>query len=200
MRKLPVAAALAAALVLPSTVRAQGHAQLGAFGGLTFGNTTSATTFGGNLGAPLGSNLQIVAEAGRMDDLMPSTIGTLLDFTPVDMRLSAWYGEAGVRFLASPRSAVTPYAEATAGVARLRSRFAGAGRVDPFVNTALQFFDRTEPLLGVGGGFIVRGGPLTLDVGYRYKKIMASDSLQSLLAGGDAIDVSQARIGIGIRF
>ena len=200
MRKFPAAAALAAALFIPSLARAQERAQLGAFGGLTFGNTTSATTFGGTLGAPLAGNLHIVAEGGRLDDVMPSTIGTLLDFTPVDFRLSAWYGEAGVRFVASPHSAVTPYAEATAGVARMRSRFAGAGRADPFVNTALRFLDRTEPLLGLGGGFIVRGGPVTLDLGYRYKKILASDSLQSMLAGGDGINVSQARIGIGVRF
>ena len=200
MRKFAIAAAIAAAIFTPSSARAQEHAQLGAFGGLTFGDTTSATTFGGSLGAPLGSHLQIVAEGGRLDDLMPSTIGMLLDLTPVDVRLAAWYGEAGVRFRASPYSAVTPYAEATAGFARLGSRFSGTGRADPFVNTALRFFDRTEPLLGLGGGFIVRGGPLMLDVGYRYKKIVASDSLQAMLAGGNGINVSQARIGVGIRF
>lgn len=200
MGKLRAAAVLAAALVIPSAAAAQEHAQLGAFGGLTFGGTTSASTFGGTLGAPLGRNLQIVAEGGRLDDVMPSLLGTLIDFTPIDFRLSAWYGEAGVRFLAAPSSAVSPYVEATAGVARLQSTIAGAGRVDPFVNTALRFFDRTEPLLGVGGGVLVRGGPLALDLGYRYKKILASDSLQGVPAGGDGISVSQARIGVGIRF
>jgi hypothetical protein len=85
-------------------------------------------------------------------------------------------------------------------VARLTSRFAGAGRADPFVNTALRFFVRTEPMLGVGGGIILRGGSLMLDLGYRYKKILASDSLQSALSGGGPIEVSQARIGVGVRF
>jgi opacity protein-like surface antigen len=186
--------------VLPSSALAQERAQVGAFGGFTFGNTTSATTFGGNFDVPLATNLHVVAEVGRMDDLMPSTIGTLLDLTPVDVRLSAWYGEAGVRFFVPSHSAVRPYAEATAGFARLGTGFAGAGRADPFVNTALRFFDRTEPLLGVGGGVILRGGPLTLDLGYRYKKIVASDSLQSVLIAGSGINVSQARIGIGVRF
>jgi opacity protein-like surface antigen len=199
MARFPIAAALAAALVVPSIARAQEHGQIGAFGGFTFGNTSSATTFGGSLGAQLTDNLQVVAEGGRLEDVMPRTLGTLLDFTPVDLRISAWYGEAGVRLIASSHSAVTPYAEATAGFARLRSGFAGVGRADPFINTALRFFDRTEPLLGVGGGLVIRGGPLTLDLGYRYKKIIASDSLQSLLTG-DAIDVSQARVGVGVRF
>jgi opacity protein-like surface antigen len=200
MRRFPIVAALAAAaFVVPSAARAQERAQLGAFGGLTFGNTTSASTFGGGIGAPLASNMQIVAEGGRLEDVMPSSIGTLLGFTPVDFRVSAWYGEAGVRFLASSHSALRPYAEATAGFARLRSGFSGAGRADPFVNTALRFFDRTEPLLGAGGGVMISGGPLTLDLGYRYKKILASDSLQSLVTGG-SIDVSQARVGIGVRF
>jgi hypothetical protein len=200
MRSISRAAVLAAALSVPSGAYAQERPQLGAFGGLTFGNTTAATTFGGTLAAPLSQHLLVVAEGGRLDDVLPATIGTILDFTPVDFRLSAWYGEAGLRFLASPRSAVTPYVEATAGAARMRSRLAGAGRADPVVNTALRFLDRTEPLLGVGGGIVVRGGPLTLDLGYRFKRIVASDSLQGALSGGDGIDMSQARVGIGIRF
>lgn len=200
MRKFPIAAALAAAFVIPSFAHAQDRTQIGAFGGFTFGSTTSATTFGGNVGAPLTKNLQIVAEAGRLEDVMPSTIGTLLDFTPIDARVSAWYGEAGVRFLAARDSAITPYAEVTGGFARLHSGFSGAGRADPFINAALGFFDRTEPLLGAGGGVIARGGPLTLDLGYRYKRIMASDSLQAVLTGGNGIEVSQARIGVGVRF
>ena len=54
-------------------------------------------------------------------------------------------------------------------------------------------------MLGVGAGVAFTGGPLTLDLGYRYKRILASDSLPSFVAG-DEIDVSQVRIGIGVRF
>jgi len=65
----------------------------------------------------------------------------------------------------------------------------------------LRFLDRTEPMLGVGAGVAFTGGPVTLDLGYRYKRILASDSsLPSLLVAGDDIDVSQVRIGIGFRF
>jgi opacity protein-like surface antigen len=205
MRKLSAllpACAVAALFVVStaSSASAQGRAQIGGFGGYTFGSTTAATTFGGNLRMPLAGGMDIVAEVGRLDDVMPSTLGTLIDFTPIDLRLSAWYGEAGIRFQAPGHRTVTPYAEATAGFARMHTGFSGAGRADPFVSAALRFLDRTEPLLGVGAGISVSGGPLTLDLGYRYKRIMASDSLQSVLVAGDRIDVSQVRIGVGVRF
>jgi opacity protein-like surface antigen len=204
MRKLSALPAfLASALLVVSTasrVSAQERPQVGAFGGYTFGSTTGATTFGGNFRSPFVDGMEIVGEFGRLDDVMPSTLGTLLDFTPVDLRLTAWYGEAGVRFTAPGHSAVKPYAEATAGFARLHTAFHGAGGADRFIGTGLSFLDRTEPMLGAGAGVALTGGPVTLDIGYRYKRIMASDSLQSLLAGGSDIDVSQVRIGVGFRF
>src|SRR5688572_14068898 len=201
MRKLSaLPACVVAALLVASSAAAQSRAQVGAFGGYTFGSTTEATTFGGNLRMPLAGGMEIVGEVGRLDDVMPSTLGTLIDFTPIDLRLSAWYGEAGIRFQAPGHRSVTPYAEATAGFARMHTGFSGAGRADPFVSAALRFLDRTEPMLGAGAGIAVSGGPLTLDLGYRYKRIMASDSLQSVLVAGDRIDVSQVRIGLGVRF
>jgi opacity protein-like surface antigen len=201
MRKLSaLPACAAAALLVASSASAQSRAQIAAFGGYTFGSTTEATTFGGSVRLPLTAGMDIVGEVGRLDDVMPSTLGSLIDFTPVDVRLSAWYGEAGIRFQAPGHRTVTPYAEATAGFARMQTGFSGAGRADPFVRAALRFLDRTEPLLGVGAGIAVSGGPLTLDLGYRYKRILASDSLQSVLVAGDRIDVSQVRIGVGVRF
>jgi opacity protein-like surface antigen len=201
MRKLSALPVLVAgALLFASNASAQGRSQIGAFGGYTFGSTTSATTFGGNLRTPLAGGMEIVGEVGRLDDVMPSTLGTLIDFTPIDLRLSAWYGEAGVRFQAPGHGIVKPYAEATAGFARMHTSFSGAGSADPFVRTALHFFDRTEPLLGAGAGVAISGGPVTLDLGYRYKRIIASDSIESLLVAGDRIDVSQVRIGVGVRF
>jgi opacity protein-like surface antigen len=182
---------------IPAAARAQ-NSQLQGFGGLTFGDVTSSSTFGGGIAAPLGDNMQIIAEGGRLTNVVPSLLGTIGDFTPIDFGVSAYYGEAGVRVLASPHRAVRPYAEATAGFARLQTNFDGTG-VDGIVNTALGFFDSTEPLLGVGGGVIVQGGPIFVDLGYRYKKIMADDSLQSLITGGD-FSVNQVRLGVGFRF
>jgi opacity protein-like surface antigen len=170
------------------------------FGGFTFGDTAAASTFGGNVAFELTDNILIVGEAGRLSDVMPSLLDSILDFTPVDLRVSAWYGEAGVRFSGSG-SAIRPYAEATAGFARLHSGVSGLnGTPGAVIDSALDFFDRTEPLLGVGGGVIVQGGPLVLDLGYRYKRILADNSLQTLLNGGDDFDVSQVRVGVGVRF
>jgi opacity protein-like surface antigen len=113
--------------------------------------------------------------------------------------VSAWYGEGGLRLISSG-GAVRPYVETTVGFARLRTGFTGAGSTaDAIGNTALGFLARTEPLLGAGGGVVFQGGPVFLDLGYRYKKILASDSLQSILTGGD-ISLNQVRVGAGVRF
>jgi hypothetical protein len=199
MRRTPhVITAVALALAWPAAARAQGG-QIQGFGGVTFGDVASSSTFGGGVAVPLSDNLHIIGEGGRMTDVMPSLVDSILDFTPIDVQVSAWYGEAGLRFIGSSRRAVRPYAEATAGFARLRSGFHGVGSADDFINGALGLFDRTEPVFGVGGGVIVQGGAVFLDLGYRYKKIVAGDSLQSLLTGGD-FSVNQVRIGAGIRF
>jgi opacity protein-like surface antigen len=199
MRRHLLAAGLGALLVgLPAAASAQGQAN--AFGGLTFGDVTNSSTFGGSIGVPLSDNLQIIAEAGRMTDLMPGLVTTLLDVTPLDMKVSAWYGEAGVRVLGPSHRAVRPYAEATAGYAKLSAGFGGINAtVDAIANTALDLFNRNEPMLGVGGGVLLQGGPLVVDLGYRYKKLYVGDSLQGLLTGGD-VSVSQARVGVGFRF
>jgi hypothetical protein len=199
MRALTIATGvLLAALAVPATAAAQ-QGQIQGFGGLTFGDVTSSSTFGGNVAIPLSDNLQVIGEGGRITDVMPSLLGTLVDLTPVDLRVSAWYGEGGLRFITSG-SAIRPYVETTVGFARLRTGFSGAGpTADAIGNTALQFLARTEPLFGAGGGVVIQGGPVFLDLGYRYKKILASDSLQSILTGGD-ISVNQFRVGAGVRF
>ena len=185
-------------LVVPGVVSAQESLFQG-FGGVTFGDVTNSSTFGGSIAIPLSDNLQIIGEGGRMTDVMPSLYYDLLEFTPAEIGVSAWYGEGGLRFIASPGRTIRPYLETTAGFARLNAGFDGAGRADAIVNTALRFFDRTEPILGAGGGVVVQGGPIFLDLGYRYKKILIGDSLQGFLTGGD-IGVNQVRFGAGIRF
>ena len=191
---------------LPSAARAQsGNTSIQGFGGLTFGTssvlgrTSTASALGGVVAAGVTPNMQIVGEVGRLSDIKPPLLD-LLDFTPVNLRVSAWYGEGGVRFIASPYSAVRPYAETTAGFARLSTGLSGfGGRTETFIDTGLAFLNRTEPLLGVGGGLLIESGPLALDIGYRYKKIMAT-GVTSALSSGNAYQVNEARIGIGIRF
>ena len=109
------------ALAVPSAAEAQ-NSHLQGFGGVTFGDVTNSTTFGGGVAVPLTDNLHVIAEGGRMTDLMTSLLGTVFDVVPVDVRVAAWYGEAGVRLIASSTRALRPYAEATGGFARMRVR------------------------------------------------------------------------------
>jgi hypothetical protein len=192
---------VAFALALPVTASAQTRNSIAeGFGGLTFGTTAPASTFGGSVAIGITRSFQIVGEAGRLGDLKPSLLDSLLDLTPADMQVSAFYGEGGVRFIASPDSAIRPYAEATAGMARLSTNIDGLGGAGDVVGAALGLFTRTEPLLGVGGGVMLQGGPVLVDLGYRYKKILAGDSLQALVNGGRDFEVSQVRVGFGLRF
>jgi hypothetical protein len=200
-RNLLAAVVAACALTFSATASAQTrNSAAEGFGGLTFGNTAAASTFGGSIAVGITDSFQVIAEAGRLGDVKPSIVDTVIDLTPFDARVTAWYGEGGVRFIASPRSPLRPYVEATAGLARLSSRVDGLGRADPIANAAFRFFDRTEPMLGVGGGLMLQGGPVLVDLGYRYKKIVAGDSLQTLMNGGSDFEVSQVRVGFGVRF
>jgi opacity protein-like surface antigen len=201
MRTIFIAPVLLGALVIPSIARAQtGHVQVGGFGGMTLRDFSNSTTFGGNVAVPLTRNIQVIGEAGQISDVMSSTISTLLDFTPVELRLSATYGEGGIRLLGGRESNVRPYAQATAGFARLHLRYPDPdSRQDVILNTGLQFLDRTQPMLGLGAGVIVQAGPAVVDVGYRYQKIRTGNAIQSALAGGD-IGVNQLRVGVGFRF
>jgi hypothetical protein len=190
---------------LPLTARAQStNRSIQGFGGFTFGTssvlgTSTATTFGGTVTAGLTPNIQVIGEVGRMSDIKPPLLD-LLDLTPVDLRVSALYGAAGVRFIASPHAAVRPYAEATAGFARLSTSLSGfSGRTDAILDGGLALLNRTEPMLGAGGGIVLQGGPLALDIGYRYRKIMAS-GVSSVLKGGKPYGVNDVRIGLGISF
>jgi len=206
MRRVLIVSVLAVCAAVPATAQAQSpnNTSVQGFGGLTFGTSSvigrsTAPTFGGTLVAGLTPNIQIIGEVGRLSDIKPPLF-SLLDLTPVNLRLSAWYGEGGVRFIASPYSSVRPYAEATAGMARLSTGLSGfGGRTDAIVDTGLAFLNRTEPMLGVGGGVVLQGGPLALDLGYRYKKIMASGTASALNLG-NPYQVHEVRIGLGFRF
>jgi hypothetical protein len=210
MRKVLGVLSLVGVCVLPATAGAQtttpaAKMSIQGFGGFTFGNssfvggTSFGSTFGGTLAADLTPNMQAIGEFGRLSDIKPPLFN-LLEFTPADLRISAWYGEGGVRFIASPRSAVRPYAEATAGFARLSTDVDGfGGTAYEIVETGLAYFNRTEPMFGAGGGIVFQGGPISLDVGYRYKRIMAS-GVASALNGGNDYNVSDVRIGLGVRF
>lgn len=203
MRKLVLLLAISV-VAWPAAASAQARSDVQGFGGLTFGTSTFGTaassTFGGRVNIGLTDHVQIVGEAGRMADIK-SPLFDVLDFTDIGVRVSAYYGEGGVRVIGSPRSAVRPYAEATAGFARLNAGINGfGGRTDAIVSAGLNFINQTQPMLGVGGGVLLQGGPVSVDLGYRYKKISAGNTLASVLNAGNAYQVNQVRIGVGFRF
>jgi hypothetical protein len=198
-RGVLVVAVVAALLLLPSASLAQTHRSVvTGFGGMTFGNSTTATSFGGAVDVGLTDNVHAIGEVGRLMDVLPSSVDRFVDFAPVDVRISAFYAEGGVRLIGSAGRALRPYVDATAGMARLQPRYSGPG--DDFVNVGLQFLDSTEPLLGLGGGVMVHGGPLVFDIGYRFRKIFADSGLASVLDRTDGLTTSQARVGIGVSF
>ncbi len=203
MRRIHLTAAAVCGLLLFSAhAQAQSRGgQIQGFGGTTFGTTATAPTFGAGFALPLGDHVQLVAEGGRLTDIKAPLLDRALDFTPLDVGMSAWYGEGGLRFIGSRHAAVRPYVEATAGVARLTPSVGVDGWAGAITNAGLAFLSSTEPLVGAGTGVIVQGGPISLDVGYRYKRILASNGLASAFAlANDGFSVNQARIGLGIRF
>jgi hypothetical protein len=133
-----------------------------------------------------------------MTDVLPSDVDRFMGFLPIDVHVSTFYAEGGVRLIGSSGRALRPYVDATAGMARLQPRYSGPG--DNFVNVGLEFLDTTEPLLGLGGGVMVHAGPLVIDAGYRFRKIFTESTLASALEAADGLTTSQARLGIGVSF
>jgi hypothetical protein len=202
MRTSVVAAVICAALSLCGTADAQTTGgNFEGFGGTTFGTTTNAPTFGAGVAVPLGDYVQVLGEAGRLSDIKAPLLEELLEYTAADITMSAWYAEGGVRFLGSRHSAVRPYVEGTAGVARLKPGIRADGFLGALTNTGLSFLDTTEPIVGAGGGVLLRAGPVDIDLGYRYKRILANGALSSAFSfDGNGFDVNQVRVGVGLRF
>jgi hypothetical protein len=171
------------------------------FGGLRLGSTASTdTAVGGLVAGTLTPNIQVVGEAGRISNVLPSTVDTLLAFSPIGIGLSSWYGQGGVRFT-SAASGIRPYAETSAGFARLHTEVTsfGSGNVSLLTNAALRFLDRTYPMATVGGGATFESGRFVADVGYRYRRIFSNEWV-TLLSLAQPLNVSEVRIGVGLRF
>ena len=189
-----------AMLSLPALAAAQhGNGQVQGFGGVTMSGATTAPTFGGSVAVPIGDSIQIFGEGGKLSNLTSTPIAALAELSPVNVSVSAYYGQAGVRILTGSERGVRPYGEVSAGMARLHTGVSGLGATGGLIDTALGFTDRTEPILGVGAGLMLQSGPMVIDLGYRYKHISGGDAVQQLLTGGD-LGISQFRLGVGVRF
>jgi hypothetical protein len=197
-----IALLFSAALMSPAAAAAQGHSSIEGFGG--FGLTTLQShrpSLGGAVTFDVTPNVQVIGEAGRLGNVLPTLSSNVFDLTRSGLRVSAFYVNGGARFLAAPSSRVTPYGEVTAGVARIdvnSTQFGALGNLA--TSLALGFVGRTSPMAGVGGGVLVRGGPVVFDLGYRYKQLFADDLLQAALGFGRPLGAPEVRAGIGVRF
>ena len=170
------------------------HGFVGATAGTATFGTAVSTTFGGRVGLGLTRHIQIVGEGGRLAGFKSAPFELLGLFTAT-VRVSAFYGEGGMRFIAVPRPAVRPYAEVTAGVTRLNASLSG-----PAVDTSSLRINTTRPTFGAGGGVLLDAGPVSIDVGYRYKRIAPGDTIIGTLNDGKDYVVNQVRVGVGVRF
>jgi hypothetical protein len=207
MRYHLIAAALVVVSVGMVPSRSSAQTSIDGFGAVqmdhlaSLGDSGFPVDFGGRVSFDVVPALQVFGEFGRLGNVMPSLVETGLAFTRLDLTASAFYGEGGVRLLAAPRSAVSPYVEGTAGVANLRFGARGLGSTtDALIRAALNLVDTRDPLFGVGGGVLMRTGPLNVDVGYRFKRIVANSALSSVLSVGQEMQSHQVRFGVGVRF
>jgi hypothetical protein len=200
-------AALSVFGLLGAPSYASAQTSLDGFGALpmnqltSFGDSGVPLDFGGRVSFEFVPGVEAIGEFGRMGNVLPETVSIPLSFAPVDLSVSAFYGEGGLRLIAAPRSGVSPYVEGTAGVAHLRFGVNGFGPVtDSVIRAALSYVDTRDPMIGGGGGLLLRGGPVQFDLGYRYKRILADDTVSSLLSVGQNLQSHQVRFGVGVRF
>jgi hypothetical protein len=201
MRRVFVIAFASLLSQMPGAAYAQGLNTIEGFGGLSLnGVETRAPSVGGAVAVSITPGFQLVGEAGRLGNVLPTRAGTIFDVARTDVRVSAWYGEGGVRLIA-PTGTVAPYAEATAGIARIDVSSARLGAIgNAAADIALGLAGRTSPIASVGGGILARGGPVVFDAGYRYKQLFASDVIKGVLGLGEPLRSHEVRAGIGVRF
>jgi hypothetical protein len=139
-------------------------------------------------------------EVGRLGNVAPPLASSLLDVPGV--RVSALYGEGGLRALAGgSNSVIRPYVDGTFGMSRLNvSSTLLPTWGNALVNAGTSFLDRNSPMLGVGGGVLVQAGPVVFDAGYRYKHLLDTNTLSTVLGLGQNLRGSDVRVGIGFRF
>jgi hypothetical protein len=201
------AAFVAVCLIAIGPSRAAAQTAVGGFGSMPVNSLSSLdgasfpVDFGGRVSIGLVPGVEVLGEFGRIGNVMPATLAIPLAFTPFDVRVSAFYGEGGVRLLAAPRSAFSPYVEGTAGFAHLGFHVSGlSGTADAVTRAALQAFDQREPIAGLGGGVLLGLGPMQVDLGYRYKKIFSDSVFGTILGAGQGLASHQVRFGVGVRF
>jgi opacity protein-like surface antigen len=195
--------ALGVFLLVPISAQAQDAGAIAGFGGVSISGTSTSTMpdLGGNVSFRLTPGIEVIAEAGRVGNVLPSLADTIFSATNSGLRASAFYGEGGIRFRLAPHARVSPYAEATAGMSRLDVTSTRLGPVaGGLTSAAIAFLGRNGPVAGAGGGVLVSAGSVVFDVGYRYKQFFPPDALGMALGFGETLSSHQLRAGVGVRF
>jgi len=201
IRSVPALSLSALMLVSPAVVCADTGGTVTGFGGVTVsGLESQRPSLGGTVTFNLVPELQIVGEVGRIGNVLPSRAETLLSVGQTGLRASAFYGEGGVRTYLG-RSAVSPYVEATGGIARVNLRVGGINAtIDDLLQLGLGFTNSTSPTAGLGAGVMWQAGRVAFDTGYRYKKIFSQGLVDRLLTSGQQMTSHQVVFGVGVRF
>jgi hypothetical protein len=201
-RALRLGIALSLFVLVPAAARAQGAAAIAGFGGMSIDGSTSVTPdVGGNLTFQLTPGIDLIAEAGRVGNVLPPLSDAVFSAVDTGIRASALYAEGGVRFRLAPDARVSPYAEATAGISRLSVTSARLGPLaGGLTSAAIGLLGRTGPVAGAGGGILIGAGPVVVDLGYRYKQFFPPEPLNTVLGFGQDLRSHQVRVGFGVRF
>jgi hypothetical protein len=157
---------------------------------------------GGRVTVHLAPGFDAIGEAGRIANVLPPLTTAALSFSPIEIGASAFYTEGGMRaLLGSSRSVVSPYVEATGGIARVNLRVSGINSTaDDLLRLGLGFASTTSPMAGLGAGVMLQAGRVTFDTGYRYKKIFSQNIVDTLLSRTQELTLHQAVFGIGVKF
>src|SRR4051812_29438981 len=106
---------------------------------------------GGRVTVHLAPGFDAIGEAGRIANVLPPLTTAALSFSPIEIGASAFYTEGGMRaLLGSSRSVVSPYVEATGGIARVNLRVSGINSTaDDLLRLGLGFTSTTSPMAGL---------------------------------------------------
>ena len=175
-----IATAVAVLGVLIAPTRSFAQTSLDGFGALSIGHLASIgdsgipVDFGGRVSFDAVPAVQVFGEFGRIGNVMPIAARDWAVIYAVrcdclrvlrrGWRAACWLrlGRRSARtWRAPPASRI--YGSVREGLAR---------RADAIVRAAMNLVDTRDPLFGVGGGILMRAGPLQVDLGYRFKRIL----------------------------
>ena len=164
----------------------------------------SNLNFGGRVAFTIAPGFEAVGEVGRIGNVLPPLVSSILAFSPVDLRASPRMECRRKRHARLSRRplGVNPHAEATGGGARLNCERASglSATANDLLALGLAVTNRTSPMAGLGGGVVFHSGRLTMDAGYRYKKIFDRSFVTGLFGGGQSMTNHQVVFGAGVRF